>query len=246
MSYFEPQRFNILPPVVKNILIINALLFLATITLYNINIVNLTNLLGLHYWKSAEFETWQIISHMFMHGGFFHLAFNMFAVWMFGSQLENLWGSKRFLNYYLLTGIGAAFLHFLIIHIQIQNLENSMYINNIEQVLKEGHLILQNGKNYINDNMRTLNTLYNTPVVGASGALFGLLLAFGMLFPNALLMFLFFPFPIKAKYFVLIYGLVELYAGIANKPGDNIAHFAHLGGMIFGFFIIQFWRWKNK
>ena len=101
MSYFEPRRFNILPPVVKNLLIINGLLFLATITLYNINIADLTKILGLHYWKSHNFETWQIISHMFMHGGFFHLAFNMFAVWMFGSQLENLWGSKRFLNYYI-------------------------------------------------------------------------------------------------------------------------------------------------
>ena len=245
MAFLEPQKFNILPPVVKNLLIINALLFLATIVLYNSNILDLTSFLGLHYWQSDDFETWQIISHMFMHGGFFHLFFNMFAVWMFGSQLENLWGSKRFLNYYILTGIGAAFLHFLIIHLQIQQLENNMINNHINLVLEQGNSLLNEGKNYINPEMAKLNKLYNTPVVGASGALFGLLLAFGMLFPNALLMFLFFPFPIKAKYFVLIYGLVELYYGLENNPNDNIAHFAHLGGMIFGFLIIKYWQSKR-
>ena len=243
MSFFQPQRFSILPPVVKNILIINGLLFLATITLWSSNI-DLRQTLGLYYWTSKNFETWQIISHMFMHGSFTHIAFNMFAVWMFGSQLENLWGSKRFLNYYIFTGLGAAFLHFLIIHWQIKSLENMMNYENINTVVEKGHLILNEGKNYINQNMRQLNSLYNTPVVGASGALFGLLIAFGLLFPNALLMFLFFPFPIKAKYFVLIYGIVELYLGIQNN--SNIAHFAHLGGMIFGFIIIKYWQWKNR
>ena len=243
MSFFQPQRFSILPPVVKNILIINGLLFLATITLWSSNI-DLRQTLGLYYWNSKNFETWQIISHMFMHGSFTHIAFNMFAVWMFGSHLENLWGSKRFLNYYILTGLGAAFLHFLIIHWQIKSLENMMNYENINTVVESGHLILNEGKNYINQNMRQLNGLYNTPVVGASGALFGLLIAFGLLFPNALLMFLLFPFPIKAKYFVLIYGIVELYLGIQNN--SNIAHFAHLGGMIFGFIIIKYWEWKNK
>ena len=243
MSFFQPQRFSILPPVVKNILIINGLLFLATITLWSSGI-DLRQILGLYYWTSKNFETWQIISHMFMHGSFTHIAFNMFAVWMFGSQLENLWGSKRFLNYYIFTGLGAAFLHFLIIHWQIKSLENMMNYENINTVVEKGHLILNEGKNYINQNMRQLNSLYNTPVVGASGALFGLLIAFGLLFPNALLMFLFFPFPIKAKYFVLIYGIVELYLGIQNN--SNIAHFAHLGGMIFGFILIKYWQWKNR
>tara|TARA_Y100000589_G_scaffold74329_1_gene67707 strand:+ start:44289 stop:45035 length:747 start_codon:yes stop_codon:yes gene_type:complete len=246
MSYFQPQRFNILPPVVKNLLIINGLLFFATITLYSSNLIDLTKILGLHYWKSNNFETWQIISHMFMHGGFMHLFFNMFAVWMFGSQIENLWGSKRFLNYYLLTGLGAAFVHFIIIHLQIQSLENNMTLIQIEKVLSDGSNILNSGKNYIQNDMRKLNLLYNTPVVGASGALFGLLLAFGMLYPNALLMFLFFPFPIKAKYFVMIYGLAELYYGLQNNPNDNIAHFAHLGGMIFGFIIIKYWQHQNN
>ena len=245
MNHFRAQRFNILPTIVKNLLIINCLLFLAKITLINQG-VSLDHILGLHYWKSIYFETWQIISHMFMHGDIMHLFFNMFAVWMFGTQLENLWGSKRFLNYYLLTGLGAAFLHFLIIHFQILNLESVMNDSNINNVTEKGHLILNEGKNYINRNMGHLNLLYNTPVVGASGALFGLLMAFGMLFPNTMMFFLFIPFPIKAKYFVLIYGLAELYYGIQNNPNDNIAHFAHLGGMIFGFLIIKYWSWKNK
>ena len=121
MNFFRPQRFNILPPIVKNLLIINVILFLASTTL-NLQGIDLNNILGLHHWKSNSFETWQIISHMFMHGNFTHLFFNMFAVWMFGTQLENLWGSKRFLKYYLLTGLGAAILHFVIFHFfELQN-----------------------------------------------------------------------------------------------------------------------------
>ena len=139
MSFFQPQRFSILPPVVKNILIINGLLFLATITLSSSNI-DLRQILGLYYWGSQSFETWQIITHMFMHGNFTHIAFNMFAVWMFGSQLENLWCSNRFLNYYLLTGIGAAFLHYLIIHFQVLNLEYLIDNNQISVILEKGRI----------------------------------------------------------------------------------------------------------
>jgi len=215
---FRPQRFNILPPVVKNLLIINGLLFLATITLINQGF-DLRNTLGLHHWKSNDFHTWQIISHMFMHGNFTHLFFNMFAVWMFGTQLENLWGSKRFLNYYLLTGLGAAILHFSIFEF--------FELKKIPEIYHD--LIIA-----------------KHVVLGASGCLFGLLVAFGLLFPNTMLFFLFIPFPIKAKYFVIIYGLAELYYGIANNPNDNIAHFAHLGGMLFGFIIIKYWQIKNK
>ena len=215
---FRPQRFNILPPIVKNLLIINTLLFFATITLTNQGL-DLRNYLGLHHWQSNDFQTWQIITHMFMHGNFTHLFFNMFAIWMFGTQLENLWGSKRFLNYYILTGLGAACLHFVIFHFyelpQIPQIYQNMVIAK--------HVVL-----------------------GASGCLFGLLIAFGMLFPNTMLFFLFIPFPIKAKYFVIIYGLAELYYGVANNPNDNIAHFAHLGGMLFGFQIIKYWKWNNK
>ncbi len=218
MSHFRPQRFNILPPVVKNLLIINGLLFLATITLINQGF-DLIKVLGLHHWQSTHFQTWQIISHMFMHGDFTHLFFNMFAIWMFGSQLENLWGSKRFLKYYIFTGLGAAILHFTIFQFyQLPGLPI-----HYQDLLITKHV-----------------------VVGASGCLFGLLVAFGLLFPNTMLFFLFIPFPIKAKYFVIIYGLAELYYGIQNNPNDNIAHFAHLGGMLFGFLIIKYWQWYNK
>ena len=135
-------RFQILPAVVKNLLIINILLFITTGVLQgSIFNINLTETLGLHYWKSDLFKPWQIITYMFMHGNITHIFFNMFAVWMIGTQLENLWGSKRFLNYYILTGLGAAFLHFLIIHIQILNLENVMHTHNIEQVIEDGHLV---------------------------------------------------------------------------------------------------------
>ena len=218
MENFTPRRFNILPPIVKNLLIINGLLFLATISLISQGI-DLRNILGLHHWKSDDFQTWQIISHMFMHGDFTHLFFNMFAVWMFGTQLENLWGSKRFLNYYLLTGLGAAILHFTIFNFY----ELPRFHPDLQNILILKHTVL-----------------------GASGCLFGLLVAFGLLFPNTLLFFLFIPFPIKAKYFVVIYGLAELYYGIQNNPNDNIAHFAHLGGMLFGFLIIKYWQWNNK
>ena len=239
MAFLQSDRFSVLPPVVKNLLIINGLFFLANIT------VNLNTTLGLYYWNSNHFNTWQIISHMFMHGSFSHLFFNMFAIWMFGAQLENMWGSKRFLNYYILTGLGAAFLHFLIIHIQAQNIEYLMSSDSINIVIERGRDILFTNRNYSNENMSKLNILYNTPVVGASGALFGLLLAFGMLFPNTLLFFIFIPVPIKAKYFVLFYGLAELFYGIQNNPNDNVAHFAHLGGMIFGYFIIKYWQSKK-
>ena len=235
MTFLQSSRFSVLPPVVKNLLIINGLLFLANITL------NLNSTLGLHYWHSNNFETWQILTHMFMHGSISHLFFNMFAIWMFGSQLENMWGSKRFLNYYILTGLGAAFLHFLIIHIQVLEISTLFTTYEINQIVNNGTAI---GKSIIME--RELYHLYNTPVVGASGALFGLLLAFGILFPNTLLFFIFIPIPIKAKYFVLFYGLAELFYGLQNNPNDNVAHFAHLGGMIFGYLIIKYWQSKHK
>jgi len=218
MSYLRTQKFQILPPVVKNLLIINVLLFLATTTLRTQGI-DLREILGLYHLQSDNFKTWQIISHMFMHGDFTHLFFNMFAVWMFGTQLENLWGSRRFLNYYILTGFGAAIVHFLIFHFY----ELSTLPEYYQNILITKHIVL-----------------------GASGCLFGLLVAFGLLFPNTMLFFLFIPFPIKAKYFVIIYGLAELYYGIQNSPSDNIAHFAHLGGMLFGFLIIKYWQHTNK
>ena len=179
-----------------------------------------------------------------MHGNFSHILFNMFALWMFGNQLENIWGGKRFLIYYLITGLGAAFLHLAVNQFQISITETQLTASQINMVIEEGYLAIKNGRNFIDPVMGKLNLLYHTPTVGASGAVFGLLLAFGMLFPNTLI-YLYFAIPIKAKYFVLGYGLIELWLGIQNNSNDNVAHFAHLGGMLFGYLLIKYWR-KNS
>ena len=169
----------------------------------------------------------------------------MFALWMFGNQLENIWGGKRFLIYYMITGFGAALLHLGVCQFQIYMLEAQMSAQQISIVLADGYNAIQNDQNFIDPLVRKLNVLYNTPeVVGASGAVFGLLLAFGMLFPNTLI-YLYFAIPIKAKYFVAGYGLLELWLGLQNNASDNVAHFAHLGGMLFGYLLIKYWR-KNS
>ena len=229
---YRPGNFSELPEVVKNLLILNGLFFLATVSLNNLGI-DLVKILGLHQFQSPDFRPHQIITHLFMHGNFTHLFFNMFALWMFGKILENVWGSKRFLIYYMITGIGAASIHLLISQYQIISISN--------QIPEMVNLAIEGRYNPSIPISKKLTQLIITPTVGASGAVFGLLLAFGMLFPNALL-YLYFAIPIKAKYFVIGYGLIELYAGISNNPADNVAHFAHLGGMIFGFFLIKYWK----
>ena len=229
---YRPGNFSELPEVVKNLLILNGLFFLATVSLNNLGI-DLVKILGLHQFQSPEFRPHQLITHLFMHGNLTHLFFNMFALWMFGKILENVWGSKRFLIYYMITGIGAASIHLLISQYQIISISN--------QIPEMVNLAIEGRYNPSIPISKKLTQLIITPTVGASGAVFGLLLAFGMLFPNALL-YLYFAIPIKAKYFVIGYGLIELYAGISNNPADNVAHFAHLGGMIFGFFLIKYWK----
>ena len=197
-------------PVVKNLLIINVLVFLAQQAMPQIT----SQFVG-HYPLGGGFEPWQVISHMFMHGGVGHLFFNMFALVVFGSALERVWGSKRFLQFYLLCGIGA----FLIFEATVGY---SLY-KLIGQVSIEHPTGL---------------------VIGASGAVYGLLLGFGMLFPNTELMLLFPPIPIKAKYFVILYGLLELSMAMSNNQGDNVAHVAHLGGMVIGYILIK--KWQNS
>ena len=229
---YSPGNFNELPVVVKNLLIINGLLFLATISLINLGI-DLVKIFGLHQFQSNDFRPHQIITHLFMHGSFTHLFFNMFALWMFGKILENIWGQKKFLIYYMITGIGAAAIHLIFCQYQIINISN--------QIPELVNIAIEGKYNPSIPLSKKLTQLIITPTVGASGAVFGLLLAFGMLFPNALL-YLYFAIPIKAKYFVIGYGLIELYAGISNNPADNVAHFAHLGGMIFGYFLIKYWK----
>ncbi|HXU27277.1 MAG TPA: rhomboid family intramembrane serine protease [Bacteroidia bacterium] len=198
-----------LPTVTKNILIINILLYAAT-WIYEQQGIHLTNILGLHYPTAPDFRPYQFITYMFMHGNLMHIFFNMYAVFMFGGILENVWGPKRFLFYYIFTGLGAAVIQLFVYYLQY--------------------------KGYSGEELNPLI------VIGASGSLFCLLLAFGMLFPNSELMMMFIPIPIKAKYFVAGYGLIELFSGINSNPMDDVAHFAHLGGMLFGFILLMIWR----
>jgi membrane associated rhomboid family serine protease len=169
----------------------------------------------------------------------------MYALWMFGKILEQVWGPKRFFVYYFATGLGAAFLHLLVMHFQVAELLHTINPQKIDLVMSQGAEVIASGQNYMDVEMGNLNALYNGVTVGASGAVFGVLLAFGMLFPNVELFLMFVPIPIKAKYFVMGYGLIELFGGFANRAGDNVAHFAHLGGMLFGFILIKYWRGKG-
>jgi len=245
MQQYRPNSFSLLPLVVKNLLIINGLFFLTTLVLQTQLNFDLSDKLGLHYPLSDDFQPWQLVSYMFMHGSFMHLFFNMFALWMFGNTLENHWGPKKFLIYYMVTGIGAGIIQIIVTHFRLMSLYSEISAEDLNMVLNQGAEILQRGQNYSEPVAGKINLLVNSVTVGASGAVFGILLAFGMLFPNTLL-YIYFAIPIKAKWFVILYGAVELYSGIANNQGDNVAHFAHLGGMLFGFILIKFWQKRSN
>ncbi|MDR4987353.1 MAG: rhomboid family intramembrane serine protease [Bacteroidales bacterium] len=234
--------FNLMPLVVKNLLIINGLFFLATLSLGGAFQINLIKVLGLHMPGSPDFEPYQFVSHMFMHANFSHIFFNMFALWMFGSAIENLMGSRRFLIYYLITGFGAAFLHLGVNYLEALSLRSELLAAgysaaDLKHYINTGSYRIIQGAS--ESTMIAYLSRYFIPTVGASGAVFGILLAFGMFFPNSYI-YLFFAIPVKAKYFVMGYGALELYFGITSD--GNIAHFAHLGGMLFGFLLIRYWR----
>ena len=274
-SQYSPQGFNILPPVVKNLLILNGIFYLATFALGNAFHIDLVNIFGLHYWAADSFGPWQFITYMFMHdpSNFSHILFNMFALWMFGYLLENVWGPRKFLFYYIFTGIGAALFHYVVWYFQFSPAIDAVnaFIENpslaaFADFRNSSHFVLFDKEmlQHFNAFVPQFNTalktsdyqatqlavefmhqyrteLLNAPVViGASGAVFGILLAFGMLFPNTLI-YLYFFIPIKAKWFVIMYGAIELYSGVFNKS-EGVAHFAHLGGMIFGFILIMIWN----
>jgi membrane associated rhomboid family serine protease len=239
------RGFSSLPPVVKNLIIINILLLVLTWTAQSVFGYDLTSVLGLYFPKSEMFRPFQILTHMFMHAGIWHLFFNMFALYMFGGILENVWGPKRFFIYYMVCGLGAAVVHESVIAIQYFKAVNAISPEQLQLVLADGAMVLSEGKQYADATMKNLQMIMNVPTVGASGAVFGVLLAFGVLFPNTQLMLLFPPIPIKAKYFVLGYGAIELYMAV-TQPGSNIAHAAHLGGMIFGYILIRYWRKTSK
>jgi membrane associated rhomboid family serine protease len=243
MQNFRPS-INTIPPVVKNLIIINAIMLFVTYVM-GMKGIDLYKILGLHYYASPDFRPYQLVTHLFMHGDIWHLVFNMFSLWMFGRVLESVWGPKRFFIYYFVTGLGAAFLHTFVNFLEFQYIAGKMSPEDVQMVLSQGTEIFQQGKNFTDVAAGKLNMILNIPTVGASGAVFGILLGFGMLFPNTELMLLFPPIPIKAKYFVLGYGAIELFSGITGS-GSNIAHFAHLGGMLFGFFMIKYWNRNTK
>ena len=237
-----------IPPITKNLLIINGLFFLATFV-FSTKGIDLSMILGAFYPESPNFKFWQILTHMFMHADFSHILFNMFALWMFGSVVEQTFGPKKFLILYLLAGLGGFILFNAVNYFQIEQLKEVVQAQGIgfSQIYEAAKLNMQGGyhtNSIIQSNQAAseLLTNYVTPMVGASGAIYGLLLAFAVLYPDEKLMLIFFPVPIKAKYFIPIMVLIEFYMGYKNI--GNVAHFAHLGGGLIGFLLARYWK-KN-
>lgn len=274
MTEFRPSRFEILPIIVKNLLIINGLFYLAQVTFSKgaVPIFSFEDTLALHAWQSDLFKPWQLITHMFLHGDFYHILGNMFALWMFGSILENVWGAKRFLTFYLICGLGAALIHLLFLSYELT------------PIMKDYALVLQQqndpmafvdamtsfGRKYnmgfneevlvflkadpsntlmTNKVLDAVTTYYNnrinTATLGASGAVFGILAAFVYLFPNTYI-YLYFLIPVKAKWLGLLYFSYELFFALQNSAGDNVARWAHIGGAIVGLLIVITWNKTNK
>jgi membrane associated rhomboid family serine protease len=240
MNGYGKGLFGI-PPIVKNLIFINAIMLLAYWAVESVFAINLNSILGLYFPKSELFKPIQIVTHMFMHSDFWHLFFNMYALYIFGAVLENVWGPKRFLIYYFICGLGAVVIHESVIAVQFYHLAQSISADNLQVVINEGTAYLNKGLGFSDPTMYKLQELLNTPTVGASGAIFGVLLAFGVLFPNTQLMLLFPPIQIRAKYFVMVYGGIELALAI-GQPGSHVAHAAHVGGMLFGYLLIRYWR----
>jgi membrane associated rhomboid family serine protease len=269
---FRPSRFEILPSVVKNLLIINVLCFLAQQTLSGPAApFSIEDNFALHAWQSELFKPWQLITHLFLHGGVSHIFFNMLALWMFGAVLENVWGSRRFLVFYLVCGLGAALIHLLFLSYEMIPMirdytaviqENAVINNgphqalirfidkypmgfvekdNLLQALRTGQIPPQYYSNLVGKVQEYYQSNLNSATLGASGAVFGILAAFGYLFPNTYI-YIYMLIPVKAKWVVLFYGAVELYEGIRNSAGDNVAHWAHIGGAIVGLLIVITWN----
>jgi membrane associated rhomboid family serine protease len=230
MNGNRQSPFANLTPVVKNLLIINLICFIPYVVLSQGNYDGLVvKNLGVFYFNSPNFRAWQVITYMFIHGGWEHILFNMFALFSFGPILEYAIGPKRFFNLYFICGIGAIVLQMVVQAFEVHALIGSITLPYDLQGIEP-------------TTFAKLKDIYATPVVGASGAIFGVLVAFGMLYPNLELMILFIPVPVKAKYIIPVYILVELFLGFSQFGGDNVAHFAHLGGALLGFILIKLWR----
>ena len=250
--------FNI-TPMVRNLLIINVVVFILQGYLFD------PRQFALYHFSSEYFQPIQLFTHMFLHGGWSHLFSNMFSLFIFGPLLERFWGSQRFLAFYLITGLGASLLYSGVRTYELHEVQSdaaqyiehptpasfynfmeSHYAGGYEKQFSIEYQRNPDNDAYINESKKAVkvvtNQMLNTPMLGASGAVFGILMAFGMLFPNLELFLLFLPIPIKAKYFVLLYGAYELYSGFNRIPGDNVAHFAHLGGMLFAYILIKMWQ----
>ncbi|OJW79653.1 MAG: hypothetical protein BGO69_12125 [Bacteroidetes bacterium 46-16] len=287
MTDFRPGRFRVLPTVVKNLIIINTIIVFAQYVVGKMGI-DMADWFGLHYWGSHYFHWWQLVTHMFMHGSYndvnmtiLHLFSNMFALWMFGSVLENVWGPKRFFTFYMICGLGAALCHLAVIGFQFETVNKAFMAYQSNPTAEHFSQFIQQHINNPSTNLLGLRSywlshadcsncmemsktalnsylhggwdnahhyvggMFDEATVGASGAVFGVLFAFGYLFPNTLLYF-YFLVPIKAKWVVAGYALFELYSGIQNSAGDNIAHYAHLGGMLFAFILLKIWNMRNR
>ncbi len=229
MSVYRQSPFANLTPVVKNLLIINLICFLPYIlfseAMYDKLVV--TNM-GAFYFNSPFFRVWQLLTYMFFHGGWTHILFNMFALFSFGPILEYGIGGKRFFNLYFICGIGAALFQMLVQAIEVHQITGAFTAHDLSGLDPMAIAKLQG--------------IYAGPIIGASGAIFGVLVAFGMLFPNLELMMLFIPVPVKAKYIIPVYVIFEIYSGLSPTAGDNVAHFAHIGGALLGFLVIKAWN----
>lgn len=230
-----------LPEVIKNLLIINILMYIASLIFHPA----MQEYLALYPFSSEQFRPYQLVTHMFMHGSPMHIFFNMFALYMFGRDIEWAMGPMKFLLFYFVTGLGAALLHQIANYAELQYALSKLTPEQIQNVYANGLTYLMDNKDFADTYMSYANLALNRPAVGASGAVFGVLAAFGMLYPNRMIMLLIPPIPMKAKYFVLIMGAAELYLGFSQHQ-SGVAHFAHVGGALFGFLMILYWRRKGE
>lgn len=238
---FNRSIFSQMPPVTKNLLIVNVIIFLAMAIFPDKIGVMMDRHCGLHYYLSQDFIFTQFISYQFVHANFGHLFFNMFALFMFGMVIESIFGPKRFLTYYLICGIGAGLIQMGVNAIEYIQLTQQLPNEVVQRVISEGASLINQGDNYSNTTLGSLNAPINAPTVGASGAIFGILLAYGKFFPNREMYIMFIPYPVKAKWVVIGYAVIELVQGV-GQANTGIAHFAHLGGMIFGLLLILYWQ----
>lgn len=230
---------------IKHLIIINVIMYFAPQLLK----LDLTNIFALHYPQNEHFGVWQYVTHTFMHGSTMHLIFNMYALWAFGTPLEQMWGRNKFLFFYFSAGIGAGLIYTLVNYYQFSGIYEQIAALGISP--SEIQNILNTGQ--YNDTLITLSnkimsefySLYHTPAVGASGAVYGILVAFGLAFPNAKLALIFFPVPVAAKYFIPLMIFGDLFFGVTKYSIGNVAHFAHIGGAIIGFIIAWYWK-KNQ